>query len=61
MPLTSLLVGAGTVAVALSKPAIVESGLIFGAQAKRIGSTVWTATRTVTTGTPDALFTVTVS
>ncbi|MEY2655444.1 MAG: hypothetical protein RLZZ524_2472 [Pseudomonadota bacterium] len=57
----NLTVTAGTVAVVLSKPAIVESGLMFGSQVKRIGSTVWTATRTVTTGTPDALFTLTVS
>jgi hypothetical protein len=57
----NLTVSAGTVAVLLNKPAIVESGLIFGAAVKRIGSTTWTATRTITTGTADPLFTVTVS
>lgn len=57
----NLTVTAGTVAVLLSKPAIVDSGLIFGAAAKRVASTTWTATRTVTTGTADPLFTVTVS
>jgi hypothetical protein len=57
----NLTVTAGTVAVAISKPAITESGLVFGASAKRIGATTWTATRTVTTGVADALCTVTVS
>lgn len=57
----NLAVTAGTVAVAISKPAITDSGLVFGAAAKRIGATIWTATRTVTAGTADALFTVTVS
>lgn len=57
----NLTVTAGTVAVMLSKAAITESGLIFGAAAKRVGSTTWAATRTVTTGTADPLFTVTVS
>lgn len=57
----NMTITAGTVAVLLNKPAIIESGLVFGNQAKRIGSTTWTATRTITTGAADPLFTVTVS
>jgi hypothetical protein len=57
----NLIVTAGTVAVAVSKPALTESGLIFGSQAKRIGSTTWSATRTITAAVADPLFTVTVS
>lgn len=57
----NLTVTAGTVAVAISKPAITESGLVFGSAAKRVAATTWTATRTVTTGVADALVTVTVS
>ena len=57
----NLTVTAGTVAVLLSKPGITESGLIFGSTAKRVAATTWQATRTVTTGVADALFTVTVS
>jgi hypothetical protein len=57
----NLTVTAGTVAVMISKAAITESGLIFGAVAKRVGATTWMATRTITTGTADPLFTVTVS
>ena len=57
----NLTVTAGTVAAMISKPALTDSGLVFGSSAKRVGPTVWTATRTVTTGTADPLFTVTVS
>lgn len=57
----NLTVTAGTVAAMISKAAITESGLVFGAAAKRVAATTWTATRTVTTGTADPLFTVTVS
>jgi hypothetical protein len=57
----NLTVTAGTVAVMISKAAITESGLIFGAVAKRVGDTTWMATRTITAGTADPLFTVTVS
>lgn len=35
---------------------IVDSGLTFGAQKKRISATEWMATRTVTAGTADPLF-----
>lgn len=57
----NLTVTAGTVAAMISKPALTDSGLVFGSSAKRVGATTWTATRTVTTGTADPLFTVTVS
>lgn len=57
----NLTVTAGTVAVMISKAALTDSGLIFGAAAKRVGATTWMATRTITTGTADPLFTVTVS
>lgn len=57
----NLTVTAGTVAVLLSKPGITDSGLVFGSSAKRVAATTWQATRTVTTGVADALFTVTVS
>lgn len=57
----NMTITAGTVACLLSKPAITDSGLVFGSAAKRVASTTWTATRTVTTGVADALFTVTVS
>lgn len=57
----NLTVTAGTVAVLLSKPGITESGLIFGSTAKRVAATTWQATRTITTGVADPLFTVTVS
>ncbi len=57
----NLTVTAGTVAVMLSKPALVDSGLVFGASAKRVAATTWTATRTVTTGTADPLYSITIS
>lgn len=57
----NMTITAGTVAVAISKPALTESGLVFGSAAKRVAASVWTATRTVTSGTADPLFTITVS
>lgn len=57
----NMTITAGTVAVSISKPALTESGLVFGSSAKRVSASVWTATRTITTGAADPLFTITVS
>ncbi len=57
----NLVVTAGNVAVSISKPGLVDSGLAFGAAVKRIKATTWRATRTITSGTADPLYTVTVS
>lgn len=57
----NLIVTAGVVAVMLSKPALTESGLVFGSSAKRIGATTWSATRTITAAVADPLFSITVS
>ena len=42
----------------LYNAALVDSGLTYGAEAKRISETEWIATRTITTGTADPLFAV---
>lgn len=42
----------------LYNAALVDSGLTYGAEAKRISETEWIATRTITTGVADPLFLV---
>lgn len=49
-------ISATGVYVRLYRAAIAESGLVFGAQAKRAGQTSWIATRGITAGVADPLF-----
>jgi hypothetical protein len=49
---------AGTPEINLTNAALIEGGLAFGAQAKRLSECTWIATREITDGVPDPLFTV---
>jgi hypothetical protein len=50
--------GTGNAEVTLTNAALVDGGLAFGAQSKRLSECTWIATRTITAGVPDALFVV---
>ena len=52
----NLIVSATGVYFAVYNAALVDSGLAFGSESKRISATEWVATRTVTTGLADPLF-----
>lgn len=44
--------------VTISKAAMTKSGFVFGAQKKRVGATEWMATRNITAGAADPLFSI---
>lgn len=53
-----LVISTTDVSVGLAKAALVDGGLAFGSQSKRISECSWIATRTITTGIADPLFVV---